>query len=81
LIEEHGETEETIGGHAGISDTSQLLYVAPQHIRGDRLAPLGGGEGSGVSGDPTRASFERGRVGIEFKVEAALRQIRALMRG
>ena len=81
LMEEHGETDETIGGHAGISDTSQLLYVAPQHIRGDRLAPLGGGEGSGVSGDPTRASFERGRRGIEVKVETALRQIRELMRG
>ena len=81
LMEEHGETDETMGGHAGIVDTSQLLYVAPQHIRGDRLAPLGGGEGSGVSGDPTRASFERGRRGIEFKVETALRQIRELMRG
>ena len=80
LINEQGETEETIGGHAGIADTSQLLYVAPEHIRGDRLAPRGGGEGSGVSGDPTRASFERGRMGIQFKVDTALRQIRELMR-
>lgn len=80
LINDQGETEETIGGHAGIADTSQLLFVAPEHIRGDRLAPLGGGEGSGVSGDPTRASFERGRMGIQFKVDTALRQIRELMR-
>ena len=33
-----GETEETIGNHAGIRDTSQLLAVAPQHIRLDKRA-------------------------------------------
>jgi creatinine amidohydrolase/Fe(II)-dependent formamide hydrolase-like protein len=72
-----GETPETIGTHAGISDTSQLLAVAPQHIRKDKLAK--GVEGSGVTGDPTRASAERGEKGIELKVEAALAQIRKLM--
>jgi creatinine amidohydrolase/Fe(II)-dependent formamide hydrolase-like protein len=72
-----GETPETIGTHAGISDTSQLLAVAPQHIRKDKLAK--GVEGSGVGGDPTRASAERGEKGIELKVEAALAQIRELM--
>ncbi len=79
LTEVHGHDAETIGGHAGISDTSQLLYVAPEHIRTDRLAPLGGGEGMGVSGDPTLASAEKGRQGIQLKVDAALRQIRELM--
>lgn len=74
-----GETPETIGGHAGISDTSQLLAVDPRHIRTDKLAPLGGGPDSGVSGDPTRASVERGVRGIQFKVDTALRQIRELM--
>ena len=74
-----GETEETIGGHAGISDTSQLLAVDPRHIRTDKLAPRGGGPDSGVSGDPTRASVERGVRGIQFKVDAALNQIRELM--
>ena len=76
---EQGETSETIGGHAGISDTSQLLAVDPRHIRTDKLAPRGGGPDSGVSGDPTRASVERGVRGIQFKVDAALSQIRELM--
>ena len=76
---EQGETPETIGGHAGISDTSQLLAVDPRHIRTDKLAPRGGGPDSGVSGDPTRASVERGVRGIQFKVDAALNQIRELM--
>jgi len=76
---EQGETAETIGGHAGISDTSQLLAVDPRHIRTDRLAPGGGGPDSGVSGDPTRASVERGVRGMQFKVDAAPNQIRLLM--
>lgn len=76
---ERGETEETVGRHAGMSDTSILLHVAPQYIRQDKLAPGGGFEGSGVSGDPSRASAEYGRVGLEMKVEAALAQIRASM--
>lgn len=74
-----GETPESIGSHAGISDTSQLLAVDPRHIRTDRLAPGGGFEDSGVRGDPTRASVERGVRGIRFKVDAALRQIHELM--
>ncbi len=78
-LESQGETGDTIGGHAGISDTSQLIHVAPEHIRDERRAPLGGFDGSGVSGDPTRASAERGQRGIELKVEAALRQIETLM--
>ncbi len=76
-----GETEETIGSHAGIRDTSQLMFVAPQHIRDDLRAPGGGFEGSGVSGDASRASVEYGRKAIELKVQAAVRQIRALMEG
>ena len=80
-LEEQGETPETIGGHAGISDTSQLLAVDPRHIRTDKLAPGGGFPDSGVSGDPTRASVERGVMGIQFKVDAALNQIRELMDG
>ena len=74
-----GETEETIGSHAGIRDTSQLLFVAPEHIRSDELAPRGGFEGSGVSGDPTRASADYGQRGLELKVETAVRRIQALI--
>ena len=74
---EQGEVPDSIGGHAGISDTSILLYVEPRHIRQDKLAPGGGFEGSGVSGNPTRASAEYGEVGMRMRVDAAVRQIRA----
>ena len=78
-LEAEGETPETIGTHAGIKDTSQLLYVNPQHIRADKLAVGGGFEGSGVTGDPTRASRSRGQKGIELKVEVAVRQAKILL--
>ncbi len=79
-----GETKDTIGSHAGIRDTSTLMAVEAaafkkgQLIRWDKLAPRGGFEGSGVSGDPTRASIERGKAGNELKIEAAIQQIKAL---
>ncbi|MDG2375135.1 MAG: creatininase family protein [Woeseiaceae bacterium] len=78
-LESEGETPDAIGTHAGIKDTSQLWYVNPQHIRTDKLAYDGGFENSGVRGDPTRASRDRGRKGIELKVEAAVRQARMLL--
>ena len=78
-LEAEGESPESIGTHAGIKDTSQLLYVNPEHIRTDKLAPGGGFEGSGVTGDPTRASRSWGQKGVEMKVEAAVRQAKKLL--
>lgn len=75
---ERGETRQSIGTHAGIRDTSELMAVFPEGVRMDRLAPDGGKftEPTGVVGDPTRASAERGQVLLRLKVEAALAQIR-----
>ncbi len=74
-----GETPESIGTHAGITDTSQVLYVKPEHIRTDKLAKSDNFDVTGVRGDPTRASAERGQKGIEMKVAAAVNQARALL--
>ena len=78
-LQSEGETPETIGTHAGITDTSQMLYVAPEHIRTEKLAPGGDFGQTGVRGDPRRASRDRGQKGIELKVEAAVRQARKLL--
>jgi creatinine amidohydrolase/Fe(II)-dependent formamide hydrolase-like protein len=77
-LESQGETEEGIGRHAGITDTSQLMVAAPHLVRADKVALEGGFEGSGVRGDPTRASVEYGRKGLEMKVETAVAKIREL---
>ena len=78
-LQEKGHATEDIGRHAGIMDTSQLLYVNARHIRTEELAPFGGFDGAGVRGDPTKASVAYGRVGIQMKVDAALHQVRELM--
>lgn len=78
-LESQGESPEAIGRHAGITDTSQLLAVAPEHVRLDKRAPHGGYEGSGVNGDPTRASVDYGKKGIELKVETTVRRVKELV--
>ena len=73
-----GESEAAVGSHASVTDTSQLLAAAPHMVRLDKLAPGGGFEGSGVDGDPSTASVEYGRKGLDMKVDIAVERIRAL---
>jgi creatinine amidohydrolase/Fe(II)-dependent formamide hydrolase-like protein len=77
-LQGQGETPTTIGQHAGITDTSELMAVHPPGVDLARLAavPLRS-EPTGVNGDPRRASVERGKAMLEMKVQAAVRQIRA----
>ena len=78
----HGETRASIGQHAGITDTSELMAVDPGGVDLGRFAnsPFTL-EPNGVSGDPTKATVERGRALIDIKVAAAVRQIRAQAAG
>lgn len=75
-----GYDDRIVGSHAGISDTSQLLFVKPSAVRKDQIKPWGGAADSGVSGDPTKATADIGRMGINFKVNAGLGQYRRLKR-
>ena len=77
-LQAHGETPATIGRHAGIADTSELMAVHPAGVDLARLAavPLRS-EPTGVDGDPRRASAERGKALLELKLQAAVRQIRS----
>jgi creatinine amidohydrolase len=78
-LEKQGYTKEQIGSHAGITDTSQLWYVNPTMIRPDKRANMGGFDGSGVTGDPTKASQELGKLGIQFKVDATIEALQKSM--
>lgn len=73
-----GYDDDVIGSHAGISDTAQMLHVNPAGIRKNMLMAWGGPKDSGVSGDPMKATAEIGRMGIEFKVNAAIGQYKLL---
>ena len=74
-----GEKKEDIGTHAGITDTSQLMAIDPKLVRKDKLADRGGFEGSGVSGNPTRASVAYGKKGLELKVERTVQRVREMI--
>jgi creatinine amidohydrolase len=77
ITEQLGIPADDIGSHAGISDTSQLMFVNAKHVRLDRRAPGGGDPDSGVSGDPTKATIEIGEVLMRIKIDNAVAQIRA----
>jgi len=77
MLAQFGYTDAIVGSHAGISDTSQMLHVRPAGIRKAMVKPWGGPTDSGVSGDPAKSTAEIGRMGIEFKVNAAISQFRA----
>jgi creatinine amidohydrolase len=66
--------------HAGIEDTSPMLYLEGQGrrlVRKDKLAE--GDEKSGVRGHPTLSSAEIGKVILDLRTENAVKQIRALL--
>ena len=78
LQAQFGYDEETAGSHAGITDTSQMMYIHPNGIRKDQIKPWGGPADSGVSGDPSKATADIGKMGVEFKVNAGINQYKAL---
>ena len=79
LLRERGLSEAQIGRHAGAADTSLMLAVDASKVRPDKAAA----QAEGVSGDPTRASAELGRLGTDLMVQqtvAAIRQAKATPR-
>jgi creatinine amidohydrolase len=77
LLGERGYRKDEVGIHAGLADTSLLLAIDPRLARAGRLRPDSWPPGaSGVSGDPTRASAELGRLGVEMIVARTVEAIR-----
>lgn len=78
FLRAQGETDATIGKHATIADTSELMAVHPGGVDLSRLpsGPLSWA-GHGVAGDPHRATAARGDALMALKIRAAVAQIRA----
>lgn len=70
------------GGHAAVAETAQILFLDTQrtHIRQDQIAVSAAGPEptTGVGGNPSPATAEMGRELIEYKIVAAVDQIRTL---
>ena len=73
-----GEREEDVGTHAGMHDTSSLMFLNPDLLRLEELAPGTGGGGNGVVGNPARSTAAYGEQILEMQIDAAVQQIRAL---
>jgi len=69
----------TYDEHAGIEDTSELMFLDREQkwIRRDKLAR--GDAKSGVDGDPRLASAELGKMFLDIKINNAVAQIRSLV--
>jgi creatinine amidohydrolase/Fe(II)-dependent formamide hydrolase-like protein len=81
-LKSQGETPEAIGQHAGIADTSELMAVHPDGVDIRRYADTPYTmEPTGVSGNPMKATVERGRALLNIKIFAAIRQIKAQAAG
>lgn len=69
-----------IGDHAGIKDTSELLFISPDDVRKDKLAnnKKENFHTVGAFGDSRHASEVFGHELIELKINSAIRQIKQL---
>jgi creatinine amidohydrolase len=65
LLKARGYRDDELGSHASLADTSLMLAVDPRLVRMERLRRGTGPTGDGVDGDPSRASAELGRLGVE----------------
>jgi creatinine amidohydrolase len=77
VTEKVGASRAVQGSHAGMMDTSEMMFINSTHIRPDKLALNGGFPGSGVTGDPTRATKELGEALLRIKIDCAVEQARA----
>jgi len=71
-----GVSDDEAVTHAGVWDTSELLFVNPKLVRMDKRARGGGIPNSGTTGDPTKATPELGRTLVQFKIDNAVAQIK-----
>jgi creatinine amidohydrolase/Fe(II)-dependent formamide hydrolase-like protein len=80
-LKTRGETAASIGFHAGLADTSELMAAHPAGVDLSRLDGRRGGAlaALGASGDPSRASAERGEAILLLRVAAAVAEIRAAL--
>jgi creatinine amidohydrolase/Fe(II)-dependent formamide hydrolase-like protein len=70
-----------VGEHAGVPDTSRLMFIDSQGawVRRDKIAPGGEWSKTGVDGDPTQASAELGERFIAMCVQGWANEIRRLV--
>ncbi len=73
-----GFSDQEIGSHAGLADTSLALALDKSLVRSDVLAsPSVAARNSGVEGDPRRSSAELGQAGVQQIIQISVAAIQA----
>ena len=71
------------GGHAAVAETAQVMFLdqGKTLVRADKLAVSAAGPETttGVGGNPSPATADLGRQFLEFKITAAIDQMKAFM--
>lgn len=81
-LRSQGETTASIGTHAGIGDTSELMAVHPAGVDLSRLpSRMDTLNSLGATGSPDRSSAARGETLLRMRIAAAVAQIRAARGG
>jgi creatinine amidohydrolase len=76
-LKDRGYSDDEIGTHAGVADTSLMLAVDPRLVRMDHLTSgAKPGAEDGVYGDPRRSSAELGQLGVDMIVTETVAAIR-----
>lgn len=70
-------SRDSIGNHANILDTSQLMFIHQELVKTDRFKDANPANGS--TGSPRKASRKIGKKLLDIKISLALAQIRASM--
>ncbi len=79
-LKAQGETAATIGQHASLIDTAELMSVSPASVHLGRLpAAAGALTLQGGSGDPARASLTAGAQLLRMRVDAGARQLQQMI--
>jgi creatinine amidohydrolase len=77
LLAARGYRPDELGEHAALADTSLTLALEPRLVRTSALAAeQPPGAGSGVDGDPRRATAELGRLGVDLIVSRSVAAIK-----
>jgi creatinine amidohydrolase len=75
-LRKRGFSDEVIGTHAGLADTSLMLALDPRYVRSETMTSTPPDHASGVYGDPRRSTAELGQVGVDAIVTQTVTAIR-----
>lgn len=70
-LKERGYSNQAIGSHAGIRDTSELLAISPQGVQTESFKSHATYEKEGSNGSPNLANKDIGRYLIQQKIQNA----------